>query len=695
MNRISKGILLLFIAAIALTSCRQTLDTGWDTRYLAPILKGDLGLYDLVPDTLAVINDDQSVTLVYKSDLLDYDITDEAIQIPDTSVTYYVSLDSLTLDDQYMSVPISLGRIAIDLGFPLGTLIIASNGDSIILDPLVGLSTDSTPIDATSFFETATFSHGYLKISIANGLPVDLDSVVFKLENADDGTLITQDTFPLVPHAGVPVESITDLTGMTVDGNLEATIIKFGSPGSYGDSVLIDTSDAVVISLEAYDMELIEATAVFPDQNLVNNANDVQYDMGGPEFTMMGIDTGVVAIYVENSMDDTIHIVYDIPGATDDFGNSVHIVSAVSPHTTLDTYYQLGGYTIDLRGSDGNSVNTFYQEFSAAINYTGIPSHITLSDSLKVIYGLQAIQPNELRGYLGQYEIAVADTTAGISLFDQFTDGVIHFGDININLEVANGLGADGNVVINSLGATNSETGQTIMLDCPSAIGVPLHVNRAVDNPFTPGYTTIPLNSDNSNINDLIEMFPDKLFYDVSMDVNPNGNAFNYQDFVLPNSNINISLNLEMPLDFFASGLTLQNDFPITLEAGAGSDGIDNINLTLYASNSFPLDANIKIKFFDDFGTALDSIDFSGANIQPGILSGDCRVHEPTNSELHQTVDGTLKDAIINATHATATVVFNTASIPSCSDIVKIYSDYTMAIQLVGDINYTFSTSDF
>ncbi len=694
MNTFTKGILLILTVLTVFSSCRNSLDTGWDTRYLAPILKGTLDLYDLVPDSLAEIDDEQNVTLVYKSSLLDYDLTKEAIEIPDTSVTYYVSLDSLTLEDQYMSVPISLGQIAIDLGFPLGTLIIASNGDSIVMDPLVGLSTDPTPIDATSFFETATFSHGYLKLSIANGLPVDLDSVIFKLSNAGDGALIVQDTFDLVPHAGVPVMSITDLTGMTVEGNLIAEILNFGTPGSYGDSVLIDTSDAVVISLEAYDMELIEATAIFPDQNLVNDANDVEYDMGGPEFTLMGIDTGSVVIYVDNSMDDTIHIQYNIPGAVDEFGNSVSITTVVPPHTIMDEPYDISGYTIDLRGSDGNSVNTFYQEFTASIEYTGIATHITLEDSLKVIYGLQDIVPNELRGYLGQYEIAVADTTAGIDIFDQFVDGEIHFGDININLEVENGLGAEGNVVINSLGATNTETGQTIMLDCPSVIGQSLHVNRAVDNPYVPGYTTIALNSANSNINDLIEMFPDKLFYDVSMSVNPNGNEFNYQDFVLGNSKLKISLNLDMPLEFFASNLTLQNDFPITLDNGNGTEGIGTINLTLYADNTFPLDANIKLVFYDDFGTALDSIDFNGANINPGILSPDCRVHDATSSELHQTVDGLLKDAILNATHATATIKFNTASIPTCSEIVKIYSDYIMSIQLVGDINYTFSTSD-
>ena len=690
-----KGILLLLLSVSVFSACRRSLDTGWDTRYLAPIVTGELDVYDLVPDSLSEINDDESVTIVYQSQLLNYNLTEEAIEIPDTSVEYFVSLDSLALDDQTVSVGLSLGNIAIDLGFPIGTLIIASNGSETTLDPIYGLSTDPTPVDATTFFETATFNAGYLDLSIANGLPVDLDTVVFKLTNSVGGETILEDTFFHIPAAGVPLTITKDLATMTVEGNLLGQILYFSTPGSPDVPVLIDTSDVVVITLTARDMELQEAVAVFPEQNLINNANDVQYDMGGPEFTEMGMEAGAVHIYVKNTIGDSIHIVYDIPGAVDVFGNSVHIETSVGPDETVDEFFDIAGYTIDLRGSEGNEVNTFYQEFSARINYTGVASYITLEDSLQVIYGLENLVPNSLKGYLGQYEILVADTTSGVELFDQFISGEINFGDINIDLAITNGLGASGTVLINSLGGTNTETGETVFLNCPSVVGVPININRALNNPFIPGYTTIALNSANSNVNELVEIFPDKLFYDVEMQVNPNGNEFNYQDFVIPSSIIDIDLNLSMPLEFMATDLTLQSEFPVTLDAESGTEGIGNIDLTLFADNTFPLEANINIVFMDDLGTPLDSLNFSGYNIQAGVLSDDCRVHDATQTEIHQLIDGELKDAILLATKAVATVTFNTASIPSCSDIVKIYSDYKMAIQLVGDVNYTFSTADF
>ena len=68
-----KGILLLLLAVSVFSACRRSLDTGWDTRYLSPILTGELTIRDLVPDSVTVVNADESVTLVYQTELLNYD----------------------------------------------------------------------------------------------------------------------------------------------------------------------------------------------------------------------------------------------------------------------------------------------------------------------------------------------------------------------------------------------------------------------------------------------------------------------------------------------------------------------------------------------------------------------------------------------------------------------------------------------
>ena len=49
----SRSLFLLTLTILTLVSCRRSLDTGWDTRFLAPIVQGELTIYDLVPDPIS------------------------------------------------------------------------------------------------------------------------------------------------------------------------------------------------------------------------------------------------------------------------------------------------------------------------------------------------------------------------------------------------------------------------------------------------------------------------------------------------------------------------------------------------------------------------------------------------------------------------------------------------------------------
>ena len=704
-TNITACAVLCAVFSLTALSCKKSIDSGWESNYLTPLVSGRMTILDMLPDSITRVNPDQSVDLVFQQNILDYDIAKEAINVPDTSVDYYVSLDSLKLDDRVITQSISLGQVALGLGIP-GLYIILNNGNKIPIAPLSGLSSGDDTIDATSFFETATFLHGWLDITIKNGFPVDLTEVIFEIRNASDDAVIVTDTFPYIA-AGDQVTSSTDLSGKTVDGTLIANIKNFSTPGTGEDSVMIDTADAVILTMFAHDMELFSATAIFPAQNLVNNAGDVVYDLGGPELTEMKIESGDVVIYVVNTIQDSVHITYNLPYATNEAGEGVFIQTVVPPappgeSVTVNTTYPLSGYTVDLRGSNHNSFNTFYQEFSAAIDSSGELRTISLADSLHVVYGLQDIVPLELKGYVGQVTQHIADTTSSVAIFDKIVDGTIEFGNIDIDLTIDNGVGVTGNIIINSLKAKNTRTGVEVSLDAPGIVGVPQAVNRALNDPYLHGYSHIDLNTDNSNIDELINILPDQLIYDVDLNVNPNGNEYNYQDFVIADSKIKLDLDMEMPLEFFASNLTLRNDFDVsgggtsTTEDNGATDGLQSTELTLYATNDFPLDADAKIVFIDDFGTRIDSIDFTSEKINAAALDpGDCRVHTPQETVIKRVVTGTQLQNILNSKSAEMTIHFNTESVPPCSEKVKIYSDYFIEVHLTGNIDYVFSTGNF
>ncbi|MBC8047754.1 MAG: hypothetical protein H7Y00_13235 [Fimbriimonadaceae bacterium] len=704
----SKKHFFYFILSLSIfsTSCKKGFDTGWETDIITPILHGTLTIDDLLPDSIREVNADNSVDLVYQNTIFDLKITD-LVDVPDTTVSVTVNLDSLSITDKTVTETISLGEIATSLaasGDFTGTLIILANGSELVIDPLTGLASGTDSIDATSFFETATFEVGYLDILIKNDLPIAITNIEFQLRNSSDGALIAEDTYPLIEPGEFELNTYS-LAGLSVDGMLLAEIINFDSPGSAPDAVLIDTSDNVLIQLTAHDMELFSATAIFPPQNLVNKQNEVEYLMGvgGPEITEMTLDSGTVFISVINTIEDTIHVTYSLPYATSPTGEPVSFETVCDPapaggFTTKVQEYNLSGYHVDLRGQNGNKANTFYQEFSASIDSTGEVRTLSLNDSIVVEYGLVNIKPLEVKGYIGSYHEEYSDNAnLGFNVLDFIDDGEIHFDDVNVTLTVTNGVGVDARFVINNLIASNSTSGETIALEAAGVIGVPIQVERAIENPFIEGLTQFTLNNSNSNILDLLEIFPDAMSYDISLDINPEGNIYNYQDFVLPDSKTTLTLDLELPLNVLADNVTLIDTFDIDINTDEESDQIDNIQsieLTLLAENSFPLSTSIEIIFFDDFGFAVDTLNFDGSVIEGGELNASCKVEEPKQTNITVLFTGERINTLLEAKEAKVTAVFNTPTDTPCGETVKIYSNYKLEMHLTGHMNYIFSTNN-
>ncbi len=685
-------VLTCIFFSFLLVACRKE-ETRWDVEILTPLVKGDLTIVDLLPDSITQINSDESVTLVFRENLLNYNFAEENITIPDTIVETFVSLDSLQLSDRTLSQSITLGEVAIALGFPVGTFIILSNGSETTIDPITGLSSGEQAIDATSFFESATLEEGFLDIEVVNGFPIPLTDINLQIRNAGDDAVIV-DEFVAYIAPGETFVSTTSLEGLTVDGNLIAEIADFSSPGSSGMDVLIDTSDALVITMTAYDMSLFEATAIFPAQNLVNNQSNILYDMGGPEFTEMTIKSGEVIMYIVNTIQDSIHIEYNIPGAVDPLGNSLSISTVVPPappdgSVIIDETFPLEGYNVNLRGQSGLLYNTFYNEFIARIDSTGEVVAISKDDSIQIIYGLQNIVPEALKGYFGQTDIGERDTIGNLGIFDKIASGSIDLADGTVNLVIANGVGIEGDVVIKQLTAWNSRTGEKINLSAPDYINVPVPVQRAYDNPFTIGYTNFALTPDNSNILDLIEVFPDRLIYEIDLSVNPAGNNFNYQDFLNAESSIDLFLDLEIPLEFVASALTLVDEYDSGLSGIENKQDIKAGTFTLFIDNGFPFEAGIALEFLNMAGDVLESVDLTATPITAGELNADCRVAAPAYSERSVYIDAVLMQEILDADKVRITAVFNTQSAAGCNEAVKVYSDYALDFQLSADFEYT------
>lgn len=658
---------------------------------LAPLLSTSLSISDLLADSLVQLNDDHSISLVFSDSLYHFSFADATLQIPDTTIKAGFSLQNLSLANQSIVYPLTLGQMCLQLGV-LGQFIIAANGGVFPIPAIENISTGDNDIDATQFFETADLESGAIDMTLENGLPITISNIVFQVKNKIDQQLLTQDTFlNLLP--GQLQTKVIDLSGKHVEGTLVAAIIDLDSPGGVAP---IDTSDALTITMVAHDLVVSSATAVFPAQNLIDENKETKYNLsGGAQLNQLRVKSGMLLINLQSTIQQQSHFEFALPSATDAFGNTIYLDEDLPPATagsvsSLVKSFDLSGFTFDLTGISGNTYNTYYSHLVASIDSTGELVTISKNDSVMISYTLQQIVPEFIGGYLGQQIVTIGPSETLFDGLKNIKSGSIGLESTAVDLTVKNGIGVTGRVNLYELTAMNTSTGHTVSLEWDE-LNKPLAVAPAVFSPFTPSFTVFSLNNSNSNIKALVENLPDKLKYAMDFFVNPAGNSSFYHDFAYDTSGLDVALHLTVPLSLIASNLVLQDTFDFSLGSGEeGDPAIKEGTFSLIAYNGFPFMAAPQLYFYDADFNLLDSLFTAPSEITAGQLNELCLVAAPVKSVLTVPVNEEKMNRLRAAHSVMVRSSFTTTTSGSCNSYLKIYDDYQLTIKLTGSfIFYT------
>lgn len=680
------ALTILVIALLSFSSCKKKLAShaSWDTEVLAPLIQTTLTLDDLLADSLLETNADHSVSLVFSNQLYHTTLSEATFQIPDTTIKVSFSLETLNLSNQTITYVYSLGAMSQQLGYT-GTLIILSNGLTITLPPITGITTPPNDVDASQFFQSADIESGSIDLTLENGLPLTMSSIVFQIKNKVDLQVITEETFTnLLPNT-TQTKTI-DLSGKHVEGTLVATIINMDIAGG---TFTVDTSDAITMTMIANDIKVDSATAIFPQQNLIDNDNPTTYDLsGGAELNQFRMKSGTLTITVSSSIQQKSHFEYLLPSVTNASGSSISIIQDLPPAPSGGTSgftqsFDLAGYTFDLTGVNGTEHNTFYSHLIASIDSTGELVTISKADSIFIDYELSNIVPDYITGYVGQQIVNVGPSTTEFSAFRSIQGGTLALEDVDVNLSIKNGIGVEGRINFYNLTSINSLTGSQVMLTWDK-LNQPLSIPPATDNPLIPSVTSFELNNSNSNINSLVSNLPDQLQYTLDIFLNPYGNSSNYHDFAYDSSELEATLDVNVPLAFIATDLILIDTLEFSLgNSEPGDATIKDGTFNLIAYNGFPISAAQQLFFYDAEFNLIDSLFNSVQTVAAGMLDNQCMVSGKTKTVLTITIDEAKMQRIRSAAKAIVISKFNTAVHPDCT-FLKIFDDYSMDISLTG-----------
>ncbi len=685
----------LFLLLI-LTSCRFKPREGlnWEQNLVAPLVKSRISIEDILTDSSVVhVNPDNSMQIVYRNTLTELFLSDYLV-VPDTSVGSKITLDSLSLATDTLEQDLTLGQMARALkenGDPAGDFILNNHGNTIPwFQDIVGQSSPDIEIDASAFFEEADLISGQMVVEIINNLPVSISNVVFNLRNdtiAFD-TLVRK-TIAVIPPNTTAVESAS-LAGKTVYSKMAAQLENLDLTAPLFQPIPIDTNDYVRFRIIVKDLSASRATAVFPAQRVLDDFGRIRYDFGDDlAITRLKVGSGELRIRAFSTIQDTIQFSYKLPTAIKD-GLPVSVQERLIPDPVADTaganiVFDLEDYYIDLT-VNGDSTNLFPYHLTGDLIYSGVKQTMDLSDSIDLFYGLFEIKPSYIEGYLGK-QLFAFDDSVELDFFDAIQGGSIALEKPEVTLTILNSIGVDGELKINSLNGHNSRTGQTVALT-GAAVTTPVEVlGPRLPNVGQALLTKIDFNSGNSNINDLLNLLPDRIDFNMDVEVNKYGNPGLLDNFATNESRFSAFLDMQVPLHGIADQLILQDTVVVNISEGTMPEGIEGGELNLIVSNDFPFEAAVQMYFRDAVGNIIDSLFTSGNQVVPaGQVDQNGIVQAPGESTIFAGFDKERLDQI--RLRSTEAIIRFSLSTKPDNTPVKIYTSYGIDFHLVGDFIY-------
>ena len=665
--------ILLFICFIITNACKHELETpSWDVDIITPLVTTQITIDKInIEDSLLEIqsNDSGLVSLVFNDNLSDINF-DTLINI-DTQVPGKTErLESINFPTINISDTITLGDLISTI--PLGSILFPNGGTASIPFLPNAISSDTFNINASEYFETMTLIDGILIFEIKNKLPTDISNVDCSLINSINQNIIASFNFPLILSGSSQIDTVS-LSGLTIDKDIEAVINNVDVNASNGN-VSINYSDGLISKIKLKNLQIDEATAYFPEQELSQNLTETSFNLGDAQITEIGIKTGLVNIHFVSTIQDTGRIIYNIPSLTK---NGIPFSTEKIVPTTINgasTIYQFNfeDYVLDLKGKSGriggDTVNTIYSELYTYIDSTG--ELVTLNKEDSFYYHTEFIfTPKYALGYLGTDTISIGPEIIESNIFNNIISGELDLDKTKLSIEIENYFGADATLVFKNLESINSNTGEssTPILDQNgnNFIGHNYEINRAILNSISSETnisatnTSIVLDSD-----DMLNILPDKINTSFDVYLNPNGPS-SIQDFLFTDYPLDASIQLKIPLNLIANNLQLLDTAEIDID---DNENIEIEKVFLKIENGFPINCNVNIIFLDNNQNVIDTL-FKNQQIISAVSEDNLVIEKSISLLESENVN------LENVSRIVFDAIFLTEDI---NNHVSIYNDYSI-----------------
>jgi hypothetical protein len=425
------------------------------------------------------------------------------------------------------------------------------------------------------------------------------------------------------------------------------------------------------------------------------NGEEIIKTTNGEEFKLLRIKKGSITFSIKCDFKQNTKIIITYPNIKK---NNVPIsetlnlnYSGVSP-IFLNRTVNLDNAEIDFTKNNTTFNNIAYDLKIEIKKQTANPTPMTSGEELKIDKSIDIKEYAFVRGYVGKFPILSNEDNFDVDMFRNKIDGTILIGNPKIEFIIENGFGIPITAKVSSLYAKlQDSTIIPIIVDIfKDTFTLPSPTEAS---PFVVG--KIFIDKTNSNIDDVLNSSPVRIYYKV--DFFANYNNIKKDNFLYDTSSLAIGQELTIPLDLQVLDYDILQEGEFELPE-KGSLSLENITLGSTATNTMPLGANIQMyfaKFSDEKITIIDSL-FSndGLYVSGSNVDQNGNMISPATTTSYGTLNKDRYNRLItdSCNYYLMRFRINTSK-GTPRPFVKIYSDQKVAIKVGIEAGAKFQTN--
>ncbi|MCH8126917.1 hypothetical protein IIC38_13285 [candidate division KSB1 bacterium] len=490
--------LLYFVAFISVltvslfaVSCsfKEPSAPTWDVTVAIPLINRVITVEELIEDTQYLAEGESGlVNFEFEEEFSRYEVGDQ-LKVADLNETFSSSLGQFKVPSPGVrAASMTFGQI-----YPAAYLL----DGQVTQVGTFGYDNVGVSLPGFDTFVSVLIGSGRIQITISNRLPVTLSAgLEIQARSQSTNELLFNILFDSDIQPGTSAVASTDLASVRIPSDIKV-FLTGGSSGSGGQPVEINANtDGIDFQVYISEIVAVEAQAIVEPQEFSGSDSLALGD--SILISSASIATGLFRVDISNDIPINVDLDIFLHDFIDPVGNSAEVNINLLSNQTVSEIINLAGYTFKPGRNQDGSV-THFSWNARVLGSEGNIITVTSDDAISLSIRLANLSFSEIKGWLDKIHITLDTMEESFDLPDDIEG--LQFEAGRLELVINNGIGFPIHPDIKITGV-NENTGQSV------DVYVSQQIAPANGGPVP---TSIVLDKTNSNIIDLVNIFPNKI----------------------------------------------------------------------------------------------------------------------------------------------------------------------------------------